>query len=139
MPLHHDKIYIESMIIGAVANFIINSMLIPRFSGVGAAVGTIVAEFTVMIVQMIGIRKEFPIFLFCWKSIPYVVIGFIMQIIVRKYGIFFGVSITTLIGQVVIGGIVYCTLCGCYFKLFKDELGIIIISEINKKIKRKNV
>ena len=39
----------------------------------------------------------------------------------------------------VIGGIVYCTLCGCYFKLFKDELGIIIISEINKKIKRKNV
>lgn len=139
MPLHHDKIYIESMIIGAVANFIINSMLIPRFSGVGAAVGTIVAEFTVMIVQMIGIRKEFPIFLFCWKSIPYLVIGFIMQIIVRKYGIFFEVSITTLIGQVVIGGIVYCTLCGCYFKLFKDELGIIIISEINKKIKRKNV
>ena len=68
MPLHHDKIYVESMIIGAVANFIINSMLIPKFAGVGAAIGTIVAEFTVMIVQMIGIRKELPIFLFCGKS-----------------------------------------------------------------------
>ena len=137
MPLHHDKIYVESMIIGAVANFIINSMLIPKFAGVGAAIGTIVAEFTVMIVQMIGIRKELPIFLFCGKSIPYLVIGFIMQIIVKKYGMIFGISITTLIGQVVVGGVVYCLLCGCYFKLFKDELGTMIISEINKKIKRK--
>ena len=67
MPLHHDKIYVESMIIGAVANFIINSMLIPKFAGVGAAIGTIVAEFTVMIVQMIGIRKELPIFFVLWK------------------------------------------------------------------------
>lgn len=137
MPLHHDKIYVESMIIGAVANFIINSMLIPKFAGVGAAIGTIVAEFTVMIVQMIGIRKELPIFLFCGKSIPYLVIGFIMQIIVKKYGMIFGISITTLMGQVVVGGVVYCLLCVCYFKLFKDELGIMIISEVNKKIKRK--
>ena len=61
IPKEKDKIYIISVVIGAISNLIINSLLIPIYSSIGAAIGTIFAEFFVMIYQVIAVKKELPI------------------------------------------------------------------------------
>lgn len=136
IPLRFDKIYVLSMILGALVNFAINYTLIPRFQGIGAAVGTIAAEFTVMITQMILIRNELPIFRYCSQTMPYLFIGFLMQVAVRFYGKLCGESVTTLIVQIILGVLVYIIGCVLYFFISKDEIGRLISNEI-KSIKRK--
>lgn len=61
IPKEKDKIYIVSVMLGAISNLIINYLLIPKYSSVGATIGTIFAEFFVMIYQVICVRKELPI------------------------------------------------------------------------------
>ena len=138
IPLRFDKIYVLSMVLGALVNFVINYTLIPQFQGNGAAVGTIAAEFTVMITQMVLIRHKLPIFRYCSQTMPYLFIGFIMQVVVRFYGKLRGESVSTLVVQVLLGALVYSIGCVVYFILSKDEIGSLIFNEI-KSIKRRRM
>lgn len=61
VPNGMDNAFIISVIMGAVINLIINFILIPKLNSVGACIGTIVAEFSVMLYQMLYVRKELPI------------------------------------------------------------------------------
>ena len=60
-PHRMDKEYVYVTIIGALVNLVVNLILIPRCASVGACVGTIIAEATVMIVMCIILRKVLPI------------------------------------------------------------------------------
>lgn len=130
IPMHYDRIYVKSMIAGAIANFIINWILIPKFQGNGAAIGTIAAEFTVMLTQMVMIRKKLQIFHYCRETVPYLLIGIVMQIIVREYGNLMGESVYTLVTQILIGGLIYCIGCTLYFLISKDEIGKMVREEV---------
>lgn len=54
IPLGMEKLVLFSVLGGAVVDFIINYFLIPLFSSSGAAIGTLVAEFVVLIIQYFG-------------------------------------------------------------------------------------
>lgn len=95
IPSGKDKIYVISTIIGAVINFIINLLLIPRYGYYGACIGTIVAEFLVMIYQVlktyreIDFKKVFALFcknLLCgvFILIPLILINYIITYRVLK-------------------------------------------------------
>ncbi len=101
---------------------IINVLLIPQYQAVGAAIGTIAAEFSVMFVQVVAVRKKLPIKHYFTSVIPVMIIGFIMAVIVRIFGNLMGVSIMTLIVQICLGGIVYLSLLAMYLYLTKDEM-----------------
>jgi len=58
VPLGKEKIVLYSEIAGAVVNLILNALLIPLMKSSGAAIGTLVAEFVVLLVQYIYIRKD---------------------------------------------------------------------------------
>ena len=58
LPTKHQKEFTISVICGACVNFIINLILIRRFYAVGAAIGTVIAESVVTLVQIIFVRKE---------------------------------------------------------------------------------
>lgn len=47
-----------SEIAGAIVDLILNAILIPQLASAGAAIGTLVAEGVVWIVQFIALRKE---------------------------------------------------------------------------------
>lgn len=81
IPCKKDKIYIESVISGAVINLIINSLLIPKLASTGAAIGTLCAEVIVCIWQASMIRKEVDVKCLIKKSIPFVLAGNIMYIV----------------------------------------------------------
>ena len=50
-----DKIYLLSMIIAAITNIIFNYLFIPLMGASGAALGTVFAEFTIVIVDVISL------------------------------------------------------------------------------------
>lgn len=54
MPCNKDKIYVMSTMTGAILNLILNLIFIPKYGAYGACVGTIVAEFSVMLYQMLS-------------------------------------------------------------------------------------
>lgn len=78
IPNKRDSIYLISTTIGAVLNLLINWMLIPKYQANGAALGTIVAEFSVMFVQMVAVRKEIAIRKYIMSYCPIMIIGVIM-------------------------------------------------------------
>ncbi|MEA5093495.1 MAG: oligosaccharide flippase family protein [Sedimentibacter saalensis] len=83
IPNSKDKEYVVSVIIAAVANFILNFCLIPQYGLNGAMVGTITAEFSVAIIQTLYIRKNLPISKYLKDSIGFYISGVVMYFIVR--------------------------------------------------------
>ena len=58
VPLGKEKVVLYSEIAGAIVDVIINTLLIPRFASAGAAIGTLVAEFVVLVVQYIALKDD---------------------------------------------------------------------------------
>lgn len=58
IPLGKEKIVLYSEIAGAMVDLLLNVVLIPIWASTGAAIGTLVAEVVVFIVQYISLRKE---------------------------------------------------------------------------------
>lgn len=71
VPLHKEKIAFQSVLYGAIIDFILNIFLIPNFKASGAAIATMIAEATVLIVQIKVFEKNILKELFClkWKNI----------------------------------------------------------------------
>lgn len=83
LPLSRDGEYTLSLIVGAALNVAVNVLLIPRLGAAGAAIGTIVAEVGILIVQVICVRGELPLLTYWRDSIPYVAMGALMFIAIR--------------------------------------------------------
>lgn len=94
----------------AILNLIVNACLIPKYGFVGAAIGTIAAEYTVFVSQYYVMDKQIqiiPAFLKCLKYALYSAIMFgIIMIIGNKMQ---PTVITTCI-QIVVGASVYLLL-----------------------------
>ena len=58
VPMGKEKVVLYSEIAGAIVDVIINALLIPRFASAGAAIGTLVAEFVVLVVQYIALKDD---------------------------------------------------------------------------------
>lgn len=132
IPQHRDKDYVVAVCAGAIVNFIINWICIPRFNSFGAVVGTICAEAIVCIIQLVSVQKDVSIWKYIVQSLPFAVIGAIMASIVLAIGDKMGVSVLSLVVQVVIGAVTYCIISLAYMVIIKDEL----ISTISRSAKR---
>ena len=133
IPKHRDKVYVLSTAIGAVVNLLINFLLIPRYYANGAAIGTIMAEFSVMLVQIILIKKEIPVFGYIVRQSGYLLIAAVMCIVVWITSARMDASVISLMKMVVLGGVIYGVGVILYAILMKDEVYTMIISRINKK------
>ena len=80
LPTKHQKEFTISVICGACVNFIINLILIRKFYAVGAAIGTVIAESVVTIVQLIFVRKKIKITHIIKIALHYVLPTFIMTV-----------------------------------------------------------
>lgn len=80
IPYSRDKEYIYSTIIGAALNLILNLIFIPKLGAMGACIGTIAAEFSVMLYQMIATRNDLNYKLLIKQVMYYLVVGLIPAI-----------------------------------------------------------
>lgn len=124
--------YTISVVSGSVVNFIINACLIPYFGAYGAIIGSIIAEATVTIVQLVFVYKEKKIFFGFKGFIKYIIGAIAMFIVVRLTGDVLsslGPSMLLTIIQIAVGGIIYFGI----LVILKDELVMTLINKVFRK------
>lgn len=129
IPAKKDKIYVTSTIIGAVLNFITNLCLIPILGAIGATIGTIIAEFSVLIYQLVFVREFVKMITSTYR---YFLIGAVMMVCVMAFDIIVVNKIVTLALQVVFGAVIFSSLTLVSLALTNDPLWQIIRSHFKK-------
>lgn len=131
IPKEKDNIYIISVLLGAVVNFVINMILIPRYQAIGATIGTIFAEFTVMFVQTLAVRKELEIKKYLRYVLKFLVSSLIMSIVIIAIGKIINNKYILLVSQIVLGIIIYFALNHKF--IWENRKYIPILDKIIKK------
>ena len=131
IPKSRDKEYIISAFMGAIVNFVMNCIFIPKYGSIGACIGTIMAEFIVAFYQSWVVRKELPILSYIKDSMSFLLKGIVMFIFVLLVGKVFEEDIVLKIFlQVLTGIIVYAVLNIKY--IFNDlEVGKIFKGKVD--------
>lgn len=135
VPLSKEKIVLYSEIAGAITDFVINWMLIPKYASAGAAIGTVIAEFVVLLCQIIALRHEVGeafgrihyFYLLCALAL-----GTLASVWTKQMGL--SNFITLVISAVLFFGVYLITLL-----LFKEPMAVSITDQILSKVKIKKL
>ena len=107
VPTKRQKMLTISVVIGACVNFAMNLVLIPMFQASGAAIASVVAEFTITIVQLYYIRKELSVKRIIKNGFRYFIAGMGMLAVLLMEGYFLSSSIGHTFFMILTGGAVY--------------------------------
>lgn len=110
LPTNQTRILAISYTISALINLVVNFVLIPEYSFVGAAIGTIAAEYSVFIIQYFVLNKQLKIIKPLLGCLKYGVFSLIMYIVITLLGQHLGASWPTTIIQIAVGVAVYLVL-----------------------------
>lgn len=128
-----EKQYTKSVIVGAVVNFFLNSILIARYQAVGAAAASVIAESSIAAVQLVMIRHDVNWLAALKKSWKYFIAGALMYLLLRYEKLYLEPSVASLFCLIVSGASVYFLLLG----VLKDSFFIDNIKNILTKIEKK--
>ena len=129
LPTKRQREYTISVIVGAITNIVMNACLIWKFGAIGASIGTVIAEFTVTIVQLYFVRKDFDFLQIIKISKNYVISSIAMFIVCIIIGNVVKSNMTSIIIQVIFGVGVY----GICLLTLKDKFVDSIIKKIIHK------
>ena len=136
IPTGKESIVLIASAVAAVVDIVVNALLIPSMRSTGAAIGTLVAESVVFIIQFLYMRKEMtPIFrsVKLWKTALALVVAAIPTVFLSTLAIadFWLLVLTAL------------TFFGCYgltLLALKDSMVLLLLhkfSAVAKKLLRK--
>ncbi len=103
LPQERDRIVVRSVCAGAAVNIAANALLIPSMQAMGAVVGTLLAEFTVPLVQWLHLRRELPYGTLLLHVLTASAAGCVMFACVRLAGLLLPATWGGLAVQVAIG------------------------------------
>lgn len=129
IPCKKENVFTFSVTCGAVANFIMNMALIPKYKAVGAAIASVAAESLVAVIQFIYARRMIHIFRIlatCWKIILSSFVMFVSVFFISRCMSYSMLSFTLII---VIGVAVY----SAAILLLREEFVFSRISQIKEK------
>lgn len=135
IPQHREKIFVESVVAGAIVNFIVNIILIPKNGALGAVIGTVVAELVACVWQYVKMFSMINYIKTLYKSSVYIVFGIVMFFVVRGIAIINMPTSYSLCFEVLIGGSLYFALCVLWWGITKNSILNIIIKK--RKIKKR--
>ena len=101
------KKYTTSVVAGCFINLLLNFILIHKFGAYGAAIASVLTEFTVLVIQYLFVRKTFDFSGVFSKFIKYFSSALVMGGVVVIIGICFNANLITNIIQFIIGFIIY--------------------------------
>ena len=122
-----------SVVIGALFNFTLNSILIPIYGANGAIIASVLAEFLILTIHILGIKKDIDIKMIYKGSLKYIVSGIIMFSVVYFIGIKMNPTMSTTFLQILVGIIIYTLL----LIIAKDDFIIDIFKKMYNFIKLK--
>lgn len=86
VPTDREKEVLKSVVIGGIVDLVLNMMLIPKLGASGAAIGTLVAELAVVLVQIIILREflteiksDYKVFYYILALLPAVVVSWMVR------------------------------------------------------------
>lgn len=129
LPTKRQKEFTISVMFGALINFAANLILIRFLGAIGAAIGTIIAELTVTIIQMYFVRKDFEYRKFFKMMKNYFLSSMIMFLVCFIIGKIVDNNMLALVIQLISGILVYFGI----LLILKDSF----LGEVLKKMKRK--
>ena len=112
VPQSKDKIYIISVISGAVINIILNLVFIPIFGANGAAIGTVGANLVVALYQYTATYKIYKNVICIKNGLIFIPCAFAMLVIICCFNsaITINESLLLLLFDILIGVISYCVI-----------------------------
>ena len=133
VPLGKEKVVLYSEIAGAVTDLVLNAILIPKLASSGAAIGTLVAEFVVLVVQFVALKYEV---IGAFKAIKYwkIIIGTAISLAAAASVKFMGLGtfLTLLVAAVIFFSVYYV-----FLLLTKEQLVADITAQVMGKILKK--
>lgn len=114
IPKGRDKVYIISLTTGAIVSLLLNFLLIPKYSGIGAIMGTLGAELSVCLVQFALIRKEIPFAVYLKDGLVFCCFGIVMYFIISYMGNLDISSFFLMLLQIVTGTLIFVVPAGLY-------------------------
>jgi len=117
IQIGNHKIYTCSVVMGAIINLILNIILIYYFDSVGACIASLIAEFSILVIQLFNCREQFNLKEIFKLSIKNWISGIVMFIVLILLVNKLEISIINTILEIFIGGIIYVI---CLF-LLKDK------------------
>ncbi|MDO5422580.1 MAG: flippase [Eubacteriales bacterium] len=108
VPMKKQKAFNTSVILGAVCNLIINALLIPDYGAIGASIGTVAAEFTVLAIQLFSLRSFAPIGKILAGIGKNSLAGLVMLAVLLYTGTYLPSSILSTLLEIALGFAVYC-------------------------------
>lgn len=133
VPMGKEKVVLFSEIAGAVTDLILNYLFIPGYKAAGAAFATVIAEFVVLLVQFLYLRKEvFSAFrvIDYWKILGGMLAGAVLCIWVKRLPV--GSFVT-----LVISACVFFSAYGLVLLMTGEDLTVEIVMDFWKNIQRK--
>ena len=134
IPRSRDKEYTVSLVTGAAVNFLVNVLLIPEYGALGAVAATVLAEFTMTLMQILAVRKEIDFRRLVRAGAPFLIIGLVMYFLVKAVE---GIAASYFPGlciEFIVGAIVYTSLSALLLRVTKNKDLIIIRDMIMKKV-----
>ena len=128
-PKDKINIVIWSVSGGAIMNLIFNIILIPTYGATGAAISTLIAEFSVLLIQILCGRQYYPFKVADIFNIKYIV-GSVFMGCITYISIYF---INSIIAKLIIGSVVGVLFYIVFLIATKDSL----MSEVELFIKNK--
>lgn len=132
LPANRTTEFTISVTCGAVANFILNLILIKKYNALGTCISTVVAEFIVTLLQYIFVRENIEIKFLVKSTIKYIISGILMFIGVKFIGTLMGDNFITTLIQVFVGIIIYFSI----LIILKEEFNKLVIKELIEKINK---
>ena len=131
MPFGQQRKYNVAVIVGAIVNFCLNFLLIPKLYSIGAAIASVIAESIILLFFMQSSRAYYNGVEVIKISKNYLVSALIMAISIKLINIFLSVGIFALIIQVFVGIFVYLLILFLIqdklilegFNLIKNKMG----------------
>ena len=116
IPLKKDNIYVISTIIGALVNLMCNIIFIRMYGAYGACIGTILAEFLLMLYQVLKTRNDISFKKTFSLLIKYLIKSLIMGAIIICIGLFISNILMKVIIQIICALLIYIVLNINYIK-----------------------
>lgn len=135
--INKTKVLTIATLSGAIINTIINLLLIPKFNAIGAAIGTVITELIVFIIEIYHTKEIIKLkdLIKCSKN--YIISGIIMFTITYLVGYYTEPRIISTLIQIIAGGTTYFIILYILKDTFFIEClnKLLNLLKINKKIK----
>ena len=135
VPYKREKEYISSILVGAVIDLILNSLLIPRLGAMGAVLGTLFAELGACIAQYWIVSRSINVRSTLIKCLIYMAFGLVMLGTVRFIAGFIALrAFYKIVIEVAVGAFIYLSLCWIYWKISGNPIKDILLGARKKPV-----